>query len=45
LSEDRTSIKYTMTITDPATFTEPATVYMERLDLGETVKLFDCRSG
>lgn len=45
LSEDRTSLKYTMMITDPATFTEPATVYMERLDLGETVKPFDCRPG
>ena len=45
LSEDRVSLKYTMTITDSATFTEPATVYMERLDLGETVKPFDCRPG
>lgn len=45
LNEDRSSLRYLMTIDDPATFTAPATVEMGRLDLGESVKPFNCRPG
>jgi len=45
LSDDRASLRYVMTIEDPATFTAPATVEMGRLDLGESVAPFGCRPG
>jgi len=45
LNDDRSSLRYVMTITDPATFTAPATVEMGRVDLGESVEPFGCRPG
>jgi hypothetical protein len=45
LSDDRSGLRYVMTIVDPATFTAPATIEMGRLDLGESVAPFGCRPG
>ncbi len=42
LSEDQSRLDFHMTITDPATFTEPATYEKYWLALGETVLPYDC---
>ena len=42
LSKDQSRVDYHMTITDPATFTEPATSQRYWLALGEKIEPFDC---
>ena len=44
LSDDQLRLDYHQTITDPATFTEPATYETWRLALGETVEVYDCEA-
>ncbi len=43
LNEDQTRLDYRLTITDPETFTEPATLERHLLALGETIEAYDCR--
>ena len=43
LSEDQTRLDYHMQITDPETFTEPATLERHLLALGETLEVYDCQ--
>ena len=43
VSGDQARLDYHMTISDPETFTEPATYETYWLALGETVELFDCQ--
>ncbi len=43
LSEDQSTIDYAIKITDPETFTEPATVSGQWLALGETILNYDCQ--
>lgn len=43
LSEDQSRLDYRMTITDPETFTEPATMETYWLALGEPFDPFDCQ--
>ena len=42
LSEDQTRLDFTITVTDPATFTEPATFEYYWVALGETFGRYDC---
>ena len=42
LSEDQTRLDFTITVTDPKTFTEPATFEYYWLALGETFGRYDC---
>lgn len=42
LSEDQARLDFTITVTDPATFTEPATFSYHWLALGETFGRYDC---
>ncbi|MGI9257467.1 MAG: DUF6152 family protein, partial [Gammaproteobacteria bacterium] len=43
LSEDQSKIDYFITITDPETFVEPATVSGQWLALGESILNYDCQ--
>lgn len=43
LSEDQSRLNYFITVTDPSTFTEPATIEGQWLALGETLPIYDCR--
>ena len=43
LSEDQSRLNYLITITDPGTFTESATIAGHWLALGETLPVYDCR--
>ncbi len=43
LSEDQSVIDYFITVTDPETFTEPATVSGQWLALGESILSYDCQ--
>ena len=45
VSEDQSRLDYHFTITDPATFTRPATIEGYRLALEETIPLYDCQAG
>ena len=46
LSEDGSELNYTLTATDPATFTEPVTVTKRwRWRPGEVLRPFECVSG
>jgi hypothetical protein len=42
LSDDQSALTYRQTVTDPATFTEPAIHESQHLALGETIKPFVC---
>jgi len=42
LSDDQSALTYRQTVTDPATFTEPAIHTSEHLALGETIEPFVC---
>jgi hypothetical protein len=42
LSEDQTRLDFTITVTDPATFTAPATFEYYWLALGESFGRYDC---
>ena len=42
LSEDQSTLTYRQTVTDPATFTEPAVHESQHLALGETIEPFVC---
>ena len=42
LSADQSALTYRQTVTDPATFTEPAVHESQHLALGETIKRFVC---
>src|SRR5688572_26130918 len=44
LSDDQSALTYRQTVTDPATFTEPAVHESQHLALGESVKRFVCAS-
>ena len=43
LSQDQSRLNYLFTITDPGTFTEPATIEGHWLALGETLPVYDCQ--
>ena len=43
LSEDQSRLNYHVTVTDPATFTAPATIETYWVALGETVEPYDCK--
>ncbi len=43
LSEDQSRLSYFFTVTDPSTFTEPATIEGQWLALGEALPIYDCR--
>jgi hypothetical protein len=43
LSEDQTRLDYRLTITDPATFSEPAVYERYWLALGQEIELYDCQ--
>ena len=43
LSEDQSRLTYHQTVTDPETFTEPATLEAYWLALGETLEAFECQ--
>ncbi|TDJ29539.1 MAG: hypothetical protein E2O51_02230 [Gammaproteobacteria bacterium] len=43
LSEDQSRLNYVITITDPSTFTEPATITGQWLALGEILPIYDCK--
>ncbi len=43
LSQDQRRLNYFITITDPGTFTEPATIDGHWLALGETLPVYDCQ--
>lgn len=43
VSEDQTRLDYHLTITDPVTFIEPATIERFWLALGETLPRYDCQ--
>jgi hypothetical protein len=42
LSDDQSALTYRQTVTDPATFTEPAVHESQHLALGETIERFVC---
>ena len=42
LSADQSALTYRQTVTDPATFTEPAVHESQHLALGETIERFVC---
>jgi hypothetical protein len=42
VSEDQSTLTYRQTVTDPATFTEPAVHESQHLALGETIEPFVC---
>jgi len=42
VSEDQSALTYRQTVTDPATFTEPAVHESQHLALGETIERFVC---
>ena len=43
LSEDETRLDYRITVTDPYTFTEPATVSGHMVAIGESIEPYDCQ--
>jgi hypothetical protein len=43
LSADQSRLDFQMTVTDPATFTEPAVIAGYWLALGDTIPRYDCR--
>ncbi len=43
LSEDQSRLNFLFEITDPGTFTEPATIEGQWLALGETLPVYDCQ--
>lgn len=43
LSEDQARLAFSVTVTDPATFTEPAVIESHWLALGHTVERYECR--
>jgi hypothetical protein len=45
LSDDQSRIDYQITVTDPATFTEPATIAGYWLALGEPIEPYECSVG
>ena len=44
LSEDQGRLDFEVTVTDPATFTEPAVIKSRWLALRETIPRYDCRA-
>ena len=44
LSEDQSRLDYQITTTDPATFTEPATISGHWLALGEAIESYECEA-
>ena len=42
LSDDQSRLNYNLTITDPTTFTEPATIMGHWLAVGEVIAPFAC---
>ena len=45
LSDDERRLDYEITITDPATFTEPVTMALYWVDLGEPMEIYNCVAG
>jgi len=44
LSDDQSRLDFHITVTDPQTFTKPATIESYWLDFGESIQVFDCQT-